>query len=359
MTDLLQVGTQFKIAGKPFSCEAYGTGHIHGTYLLKAGDKSQPSKYILQFLNIDVFKKPEAVQDNILRILTYLDEKTDKNSELQNLEIIKTLDEKSIYIDGFGNHWRCFDYIGNSVTLETVQNPDQAFEGGKSFGLFIASLKDYNPRRLHITIPNFLDMDWRNKQLTYAELTNPGERLKEVQPELKKIKDHSDISRNYIRILKALPERVCHNDAKITNILFDDKTWKGKSVIDLDTVMSGTLLTDFGDMVRSYTTSGKEDGTGPESYNCRENLFEGLANGFSAAVAPIASDLEKSNLLLGAKLMIYMQAVRFLTDYLNGDVYYKTTHPAHNLDRTRNQLGLLESLLSKEDLLKDILKKSF
>jgi hypothetical protein len=223
----------------------------------------------------------------------------------------------------------------------------------------MARLKDYNPRRLHITIPHFMDAEWRNKQLAFAEFANPGKRLKNAQSELKRIRDLSEIPEKFTRIRTALSDRVTHNDAKITNVLFDANTGKGVGIIDLDTVMTGTLLTDFGDMVRSFTAKGKEDETGPDFQGCREDYFTGLATGFSEAVRAFITDVERSNLLLGAKVVIYMQAVRFLTDYLNGDTYYKTNYPEQNLFRTRNQLGLLESLLTREQLLQGILHRSF
>jgi hypothetical protein len=215
----------------------------------------------------------------------------------------------------------------------------------------------YNPRRLHVTIPHFMDVEWRNKQLAYAELTNPGERLTTAQPELKKARELSGISEKFLKIRSALPDRVTHNDAKITNVLLAPMTFRAIGVIDLDTVMTGTLLTDFGDMVRSFTASGLEDETEPGSYDCREDIFRGLAAGFTEAVSPFLTEVERSNLLLGAKVVIYMQAIRFLADYLNGDIYYRTSYPEQNLFRTRNQLGLLESLLSKEELLQGILKR--
>jgi len=183
--------------------------------------------------------------------------------------------------------------------------------------------------------------------------------LKQSQLELKKIREFSGIPEKFIQIRQALPDRVAHNDTKITNVLFDADTGKGKSVIDLDTVMTGTLLTEFGDMVRSYTSSGGEDETEPGSFTCRKDVFEGLVSGYSEGIASIITEVEKMNLLLGAKAVIYMQAIRFMADYLNGDVYYKTTHAQHNLYRTRNQLGLLESLLKKEDQLQDILMRAF
>ncbi len=356
MTELLQIAAHFNLKGEPYSCEGFGTGHIHETYLLESGDKDR-SRYILQRLNIHVFKKPESVQDNISRILKYLKKSGGEDHGFRDLEMIETGEGKTAHIDREGNYWRCFHFIEDTITLEKAENPEQAFEGGRSFGYFAARLKDYDPRRLHVTIPDFMNVEWRQKQLAYAELTNPGQRLKKVQPELKRIRNLSEIPEQFIRIRQALPDRVTHNDTKITNILFDEKTGKGISVIDLDTVMTGTLLTDFGDMVRTFTILGKEDATDPELYDCREDLFGGLALGFTEAVSAIITDIEKANLLLGAQVVIYMQAIRFLTDYLNGDMYYKTAYPEQNLSRTLNQLGVLGSLLEKEKLFRGILDR--
>lgn len=359
MTDLLEVGARFKIEGKPYSCEDHGSGHIHRTHLLISGEPGEQSRYILQSLNTYVFNKPEAVQDNIRRVLDYLKNKSPADPKNPDLEIIETLDGEILHVDRNGNFWRCYRYIENSIIYETVTDPGQAYEGALTFGRFAARLMGYSPRRLHVTIPHFMDAEWRDKQLIYAEFTNPGERLSRVQPELKRVRDLAEIPMQFTRIRTALPDRVVHNDTKISNVLFDEKSGKGKSIIDLDTVMTGTLLTDFGDMVRSFTPPGKEDKTGPDSFECREDVFGALSDGFSEAASHFLSDIERSNLLLGAKTVIYMQAVRFLTDYLKGDVYYRTEHPEQNLYRTRNQLGLLESLLAKEDLLQGILDRAF
>ncbi len=359
MTDLLKVGARFNLPGELHSCEPYGKGYIHETYLLASGEKRQSYRFILQRMNTRVFQKPESVQDNIRRILDYLRKSPAKDHNFRDLEMVQTLDGKNAYIDRAGNYWRCFRFIDETLTLEKVENPEQAFEGGRSFGIFTARLKDYDPRRLHVTIPGFMDMEWRMQQLAYAELTNPGNRLRQAQPELKKVRELSGIPTKFIKIRQALPDRVSHNDTKITNILFDAKTGRGKCVIDLDTVMTGTLLTDFGDMVRSFTASGKEDETGPGAIHCREELFRGLISGYSEGVSSFIASVEKSNLLMGAKAVIYMQAVRFLTDYLQDDTYYRTSYEEQNLHRTRNQLGLLDSLLKKETLLKGILEKAF
>jgi Ser/Thr protein kinase RdoA (MazF antagonist) len=359
MEDLLQTAKQFSVSGKPIACRPYASGHIHGTYLLESGEKENPHRYILQGINTSVFKKPEAVQDNISRILNFLAKKGIDDHGYTDLEIIETINGHTLYRNNRGEYWRCFRFIEDSVTLEKVDTPEQAYEGARSFGYFASRLQDYDPRRLHITIPNFMDMEWRQQQLTYAELTNPGDRLKESQPELRRIRKHSDIGKKFIQIRHALTDRVVHNDTKITNVLFHAQTMKGVCVIDLDTVMTGTLLTDFGDMVRSYTSSGAEDGADRDSYNCREDVFRGLVSGFSTPVSGFIKEVERLNLLLGAKSVIYMQAMRFLTDYLSGDKYYKTSSPDQNLHRTRNQLGLLDSLLEKEALLHDILQKAF
>ena len=359
MTDLLQVAAEFALKGEAFSYSDYGSGHIHDTFLLESGDRRNPTRYVLQRLNTTVFAKPEAVQDNISRILEHLKKDPGSDHGFRDPEIIATHDGRTLYVDRGGNYWRCYAYIEDAITLERVENPEQAREAALSFGMFTARLKDYDPRRLHITIPNFMDVEWRQKQLAYTEFTQPGSRLKESQPELKKIRRLSDIPARFIKIRQALPDRVAHNDTKISNILFDVKSGKGISVIDLDTVMTGTLLTDFGDMVRSFTPSGDEDQSRPEAFNCREDVFEGIVTGYAEAVSPLITEVEKMNLLLGAKVVIYMQAMRFLTDYLKGDTYYKTSYADQNLHRTRNQLGLLESLLKKEELLQGILKRSF
>lgn len=357
MTDPLEAGSRFRLAGKPISCEPYGDGHIHDTYLLQAGEKLQPSRYILQRMNNRVFAKPEAVQDNIYRIHSWLEKNPGLGKGLCLPGLVLTSGDRDIYRDAEGNFWRCFEFIENAVTLEKVSDPEQAFEGGRCFGVFIGGLIQYDPRRLHVTIPNFMDMEWRQKQLIYAELIQPGKRHKKVQSELARIRGLSEIPDRFIRIRHALPDRVVHNDTKISNILFEANSGRGLCVIDLDTVMTGTLLTDFGDMVRSFTASGTEDD--PAGSECRTDLFEGLASGFCGVVSSFVNDIEKSNLLLGAKAVIYMQAIRFLADYLQGDTYYKTSYPDHNLDRARNQLGLLESLLAKEERLLGILEDCF
>ena len=360
MTDLLTIAGKFDLKGEAYSCKPYGSGHIHDTYLLESKDE-EVHRYVLQKINIFVFKKPEAVQDNIWRILSFLKaQKSVKDSYgIKDLHLVDTKNGDMFFLDSSGGYWRCFEFIDDTFVLENVQNPTQAFEGARLFGDFLARLMDYDPRRLHVTIPRFMDAEWRQEQLTMAEFTNPGERLKKAQPELKRIRQLQKISDQYIRLQQALPDRVVHNDCKINNVLFDQTTGKGITVIDLDTVMTGKLLTDFGDMVRTFTVKGSEDSTDEASYTCQAALFEGLVSGYAEVLAPVITEVERANLLLGGEIVIYMQAIRFLADYINGDVYYKVTSPEQNLLRTRNQLNLLDSVLEQESDLQKIIETSF
>lgn len=360
MSDLLTIAGKFDLAGEAFSCKPYGSGHIHDTYLLETNEEDV-NRYILQRINTFVFTKPDAVQENIWRILSFLKKLEEINQPvgIRDLELIETRDGEMAFIDADGSYWRCFDYIDNTFVLQNVQNPSQAFEGARLFGDFMARLMDYDPRRLHVTIPRFMDAAWRQEQLTMAEFTNPGDRLKQVQPELRRIRNLQSISDHYIRLEEALPDRVVHNDCKINNVLFNQATGKGMTVIDLDTVMTGKMLTDFGDMVRTFTVQGSEDSTDEAAYTCQSALFEGLVSGYAEVLAPLITEVERANLLLGGKIVIYLQAIRFLADYINGDVYYKVSFPEQNLLRTRNQLNLLDSVLEQESDLQGIIDANF
>ena len=359
MTDFADIFASFNITGIYRSCESYGSGHVHDTYLLEATVKGVIRRYILQRLNTNYFRKPEAMQDNLRRILEYLKREREEHpgDGIIDPELVQSKEGSNFLKDRFGNYWRCLKFIEDSYILERVENAGLAYEGARIFGLFSARLINYNARRLHITIPDFMNMEVRLRQLMIAQLANPAGRFKHASGEFKKILDNQLISRDFTRIRHALPDRVTHNDTRISNVLFSNETGKGISVISLDTMMTGTLLTDFGDMVRTFTTERGENEKDLGSIRCNPELFEGVLNGFMASLDGFILDVERANLLLGAKVMIYMQAVRFLTDYLNGDVYYKTTYPVQNLDRAKNQMKLLESFLEQEVRLREIMKK--
>ena len=359
MTDFNNIAHAFNLGGEVHGCHAHGSGHIHDTYLLEMQAGATSSRYILQRLNTHVFRKPEAIQDNLRRILDYLKKGTRKNTdpEVADLELIDARNGNNFFEDASGSYWRCFRYIEGTYILKHVHEPEQAYEGARLFGHFTGRLKDYNARRLHITIPDFLNIEFRLQQLMIAQMANPVGRMKHASQDFEKILEHQSISREFSRLRIALPDRVTHNDTKISNVLFSKETNKAVSVIDLDTVMTGTLLTDFGDMVRTFTVEHEEDETELEKIRCNPVFFDGLVSGYFQSVVEFITEVETANLLLGAKLMIFMQTIRFLTDFLNGDVYYKVSYPVQNLDRARNQMKLLESLLDQQDILQGLINK--
>jgi len=358
--ELLEVAEHFDIDGYPGVVKPFGSGHIHDTYQLEAYG-TFVKKYVLQRVNHFVFKNPEMVQNNISKILNYLNYKVrDLRWEwISDLEIISNVDGSYCHKDGGGDYWRCFGMIHNTHTLDKVENPEQAYQGALAYGHFLARLDGFDASQLGETIPGFRDISWRMEQLEDAKVKDEAGRVREVGPELEWVQRHSSIPSDYLAIVNKLPARVAHNDTKITNVLMDNTTRRGVCVIDLDTVMLGNLITEYGDMVRSFTVTGEEDATQKEHFNCQVELFESLTKGFSKAVSGMITDLEKETLLLGAELVIYMQAIRFFADYLNGDIYYKTEYAEQNLLRTRNQLGLLDSVVEQEERLQEIIKESF
>lgn len=358
--NILEIAKHFDLDGYPGSIKPFGSGHIHDTYALEAYG-TLVKKYILQRVNHFVFKDPEMVQNNMSKVLNYLNYKVPSQrwEWINDLVIVSNVDGSYYFKDEDGAYWRCFEMIHNTHTLEKADNPEQAYEGALAFGHFLARLDGFDASQLGETIPGFHDISWRIKQLEEAKSLDSAGRLNGVGPELERELGHEAIPRKYLSLVDSLPIRVAHNDTKITNVLMDNTSLRGVCVIDLDTVMAGNLITEFGDMVRSFTVTGEEDATEKEHYSCQIEFFESLTQGFSKAVGGIITDLEKETLLLGAQLVIYMQAIRFFADYLNGDVYYKTEYAEQNLLRTRNQLGLLDSVMEQEGILHQIIKDAF
>jgi len=252
------------------------------------------------------------------------------------------------YQDEQHDYWRCFHFIDHSITLERVENGRQAQEAAKAFGNFMVALSGFEPSALHITIQDFHNIGKRLNDLDEAVYSDRLSRRSRATDEIKKVAEMKNIASEFLSVRADLPIRVTHNDTKINNVLFDANTGKGLCVIDLDTVMPGTLLSDFGDMVRTFTSPSEEDEKDLSKVFFRPEIFIALSQGFLEETVHILSQVEKNNLILGGKIMIYMQAIRFLTDFLAGDLYYKTDYPEHNLVRTRNQLKLLNSFLKHE-----------
>ena len=346
--DFPAIAAKFFPEGRFHSCEPYGSGHIHETFLLIKSFNGNLQKYILQRFNNSVFKEPEKVLNNIRKITSHLNNISGKNPDTFYLSMLPTISNEYWYQDEMQKYWRCFDFIEGSYTIDRVENGSQAFEAARMFGNFFLSLSDINPTDLDVTIPDFHNIAKRVEALDKAVDSANEKRKSAASREISQSNQYEDLVKDYLFVYPEIPLRATHNDTKINNVLFSSATGKGLCVIDLDTVMPGTVLSDFGDMVRTFTNSADEDEMDLRKVFFRPEIFREMTVGFLEGVHGILKPVEKNSLILGGKLIIYMQAIRFLTDYLLGDTYYKIEYPEHNLVRTRSQLKLLDSFIENE-----------
>ncbi len=322
---------------------SFGKGHINHTYLCEVQKGGVEQKYILQKINQNVFEQPERVMENMVAIGQHIKEKSDY--PLLNLMPIAARSGDYFVLENKG-YWRLLPFIENTITYSKAANPDQAYQAAKGYGKFIKVLFDFPIEKLHLTIPNFHNSTLRMLHLNNA-IKEASENRKHLAKEtIQYILQEAEVF-DWIDSFK-LPLRVTHNDTKIDNVLMHKETQKAVCVIDLDTVMPGSLLSDFGDMVRTFTNSEEEDAPNLQDVALRAAIFEALSVGFLEELSDVMSETEKEHLLNGAKWIILEQAVRFLADFLQNDVYYKTQYDTHNLVRAKNQIALYQSLLYQE-----------
>ena len=332
------------IEGIPF-----GSGHINDTYRLTFDDNGKINKYIFQGINSNVFPNPPEVMENIDRVTTHLQEKikADKSGKRkETLRLLKTADGVPYCFDSDGNFWRAYHFVDNVNSFDVLSTPEQAYQIAKSFGEFQCDLADLPGKRLNETIKNFHHTPKRFEQLWTAVKNNPVDRVKNVSRELDIFHSLEDECATLINALEsgAIPERVTHNDTKCNNILLDDTTNVGTCVIDLDTVMPGLVHYDFGDMVRGGTGSTAEDEPDYTKVYMRQEMFEGLLKGYLESARKFLTPEEIELLPLSGKIITLEIGTRFLADYINGDIYFKTARPEHNLDRARVQIALAQSI---------------
>ncbi len=334
----------FSLYGDVLSCKPVGNGHIHVTFLLT----TSKGKYILQKLNTDVFKDVESMNSNISRVLKQVDNYQRKHGlhRFSSLELIDTRDGNSYYQDSKENAWRLMNYIDDTVCVETVENADIAFEAAASFGYFQKCLLKLNPDEFKPSIPDFHNLAKRIANFDDVLQQDPVRRRQYAEKEIIFAIEHKFLALKLDILLSngKIPLRVTHNDTKVNNVLLDKTTMKGRAVIDLDTVMPGLVLFDFGDMVRTSTSPAAEDETDLSKVVFRKDIYDALVDGYLSELGDVIKNSEKDNLLLGAKIMIYMIGLRFLTDYLDGDNYFSISRPDHNLHRCRTQFKLLEEV---------------
>ncbi len=347
----------FKVDGDIISCESYGNGHINDTFLVKTINKNKRRKYILQRINQRVFKDIDGLMNNIEVVTSYI-RKNFPDSAVQ--KTIKTKKNNSNYYFDEENfsYWRVFTFVENGLTLDTVTHPDQFYETGVAFGFFQEQLKDFNSELLVETIKDFHNTKVRLKEFNAAIKENLLDRVGEVQKEIKFLLSRKHYASVVVDMLDKgiIPYRVTHNDSKLDNVLLHKETLKALAVVDLDTIMPGSILYDFGDAIRFGANKGAEDDKNLDNVGLDLELFESFTKGFLKHTAKIMNKEELNHLAFSAILITYELSMRFLGDYLNGDIYFKIKHKKHNLERARAQIALLIDMEKNLENMKEIIK---
>jgi Ser/Thr protein kinase RdoA (MazF antagonist) len=354
--DLRQISALFDMRADFVRGAAYGSGHINDTYCGIFDQAGMPLRYILQRINTEVFKTPCALMENVSRVtrhaLARLVESEHPEAYRRTLTCIPAHDGKPYAVDATGNYWRVYPFIERARGYDAIETNKQAYQAAKAFGDFQRLTADLGGARLHETIPDFHNTPKRLDALQTAIALDPRNRAAGVRPQIDfALARAADCARITGLIASGeIPERVTHNDTKLNNVLLDEITAEGVCVIDLDTTMPGSALYDFGDMVRTATPSTREDDVDLEKLELRLDRFDALVRGYLGAAGSFLNEAEVAHLAFSGKLLTLECGIRFLTDYLNGDVYFKIKHPTHNLERCLNQfafVAVIEGKLSR------------
>ena len=353
--ELREIISHFKVSTE---IAPYGEGHINDTYLAE----SAPYKYILQKINHNIFKDPYKLMDNIVLVTDHLRviiEKEGSNPDRETRTVIKTTDDKSLYRTESGDYYRMYIFVDDTITYQQVEKPEQFYHAAKAFGKFQKRLSDFDASSLVETIKDFHNTRSRFEQLKSAIAEDKMKRAKSVQKEIEfALARKADVGIIVDEIAKRnIPLRVTHNDTKLNNVLFDKESGEALCVIDLDTVMPGSLLYDYGDSIRFGASSGPEDEKDLDKIYCDLDLFDAFTKGFLEELGDSITKKEIELLPFSAKLMTYECGIRFLADYLNGDTYFKIHYPEQNLDRARTQFKLVYDMEKKHGQMKEIVEK--
>ncbi len=343
-----KIAEQFCIEGDIVSIAPYGEGHINVTLLIITTVK----RYILQRMNTYVFTRPDELMSNICNVTEHL-----KSKGQETLTVVKTKDGRS-YIAG-EDCFRMYDFIENTITYQSVSDRQIFYNAGKAFGEFQNTLSDFDATKLYETIVAFHNTPKRFNDFKNALKENKSGRADTCKPEINFVLSHED---TYGKIMDGLndgsiPLRVTHNDTKLNNIMLDEKTNEVRAVIDLDTVMPGSMLYDFGDSIRFGASTAKEDEKDLDKVHFDIELFRAFAEGFCLAMKDSITDKEKELLPYGSYLMTIECGMRFLADYIAGDVYFATKYPEHNLDRARTQIKLASEMEANFDKMSAIINQ--
>jgi aminoglycoside phosphotransferase (APT) family kinase protein len=356
--NLSNIARHFQIYGAFSSAEPYGSGHINDTYCAVFNQAGKLTRYIIQRINHNVFKNPIAVMENIQRVTAHLAGKIAGQPDFSRrvLSLIPAQDGRCYHEDDEGNIWRAYLFIEGARSYDAVENTGQAFEAAKAYGNFLKLLADLPAPRLHDTIPDFHHTPKRFAALAKAIENDSKNRAASAKAEIEFALRRGPITG--VLLNANLPERVTHNDTKFNNVMLDEVTGEGICVVDLDTLMPGLALYDFGDMVRTTTSPAKEDERDLSRVKMQFPMFEALVRGYLASAGGCLTPAEKKLLAFSGKLITLEIGMRFLTDYLDGDTYFKVHRDGHNLDRCRTQFKLVASIEEQEEAMNALVEST-
>lgn len=360
---LQEISKQFQIYGEIQHAETFKIGHINETYSATYDQGGTRVRYIHQKINSHVFQNPPAVMKNLMRVTTHLRRKLELQEAAditrRSLILIPTRTGQSFYRNGSNEFWRTFVFVEGVQTFESVQTPEQAFQAGRAFGEFQSLLVDLPGGRLIETIPNFHNTRKRFSALQQAIHKDHYNRAREAKAQI----DFALARENLVDVILdamtrgRIPERITHNDTKFNNVMLDVKTGEAMCVVDLDTVMPGCALYDFGDMVRTTTSPTLEDEKDLIKVSMNMPIFKKLAEGYFSSAGSFLTQAEKNLMAFAGKLITFEIGIRFLTDFLSGDTYFRIHRPGHNLDRCRTQFKLVESIEQQEKAMQKFVDK--
>ena len=350
--ELREVISLFQVFGDIKGVERYGSGHINDTFKVEMSLGGEPVRYVLQRVNDSIFTRPDRVMENIARVTNHLRAKFAgaPDATRRTLTVIPTRNGQPVARGPEGGWWRMYVFIAGARTIDLIENADQARKAARAFAGFQNALADLPPPRLFETIPAFHNTLSRLDQLDVAAAEDKMGRKAGVAAELAFVDAHREEAGKIVKMMEAgeIPERITHNDTKINNVMLDDATGEGIAVIDLDTVMPGCALYDFGDMVRTSTANAAEDEKDLSKVYSRKEYFEALVKGYTSE-AKFLTEAERDNLAFSGRLITFTIGIRFLADYLAGDTYFRTAYPEHNLVRARTQFKMVQSMEEQKD----------
>jgi len=358
--DIKKIISNFRITGEFADYEKVVTGHINDSYYIKTNSTDHPG-YFLQWINNYIFKDVDGLMNNITLVTRHLADKLAMHPELafKVLEIIPTLQGDKYYHQAEGQFWRLYKFIDNSHGYDVVENSQIAYEGGKAFGIFMSLLADLPAGRLTETIPDFHNLEKRLDTFYNSLNINPVHRSGSIPEEINFVRTRAEQMLTIPALIKEgkIPMRITHNDTKFNNILFDDSN-HAMCIVDLDTVMPGSILFDFGDAIRTGANTAAEDEKDLSKVDINLPIYEAYTQGFIEKTHHTLTKVEIDNLAFSARFMTFMIGLRFLTDFLDGDLYFRTHYPEHNLDRARVQFRLVEAMESHADKMHAIVLQS-